>query len=87
MRLARSASPVSAQSLGLQRRLILGKQGIALLAKLPQVNPGEDAGLVHIVESDTHGIISRRLNGQDSDVALARYGHPAAATMRQLTLR
>src|SRR3954447_20557097 len=46
-----------------------------LVAERVQVVPGEDAGVVHVVEGDANGIVADRVDLRDGDVALARHRH------------
>src|ERR1700722_11796352 len=56
---------------------------VLLVAKRVQVIPGEDAGIMEIVEGDAYGIIADRLDLEDGDVALARNGD---ALLRRMPL-
>ncbi|CCV13693.1 hypothetical protein MESS4_590056 [Mesorhizobium sp. STM 4661] len=66
---------VAAQSLLLQFGEIGGPARLLLVAQRMQVAPGEDAGVVEIVESDADGIVADRLDLEDRDVALTGNGH------------
>src|SRR5215470_4847535 len=52
-------------------------------AELEQVVPGEDAGRVHVVEGEPRGVIADRVDLEDRDLALARYG---LALVRRMAL-
>ena len=54
---------------------------VLLVAQRVQIIPGEDAGIVEIVEGDADRIVADRLDLQDRDVALARHGHALLGRM------
>ena len=45
--------------------------GVPVLAKLAQIAPDEQSGVVAVVEHDAHGVIADRLEPQDGHVLLA----------------
>ena len=51
--------------------------------KLGEIIPAVDAGRVHVVEGEPHGVISDRLDFGDHDMALAWHG---LALVRRMTL-
>ena len=48
--------------------------GLLLAAERVEIGPGEDAGVVAVVEDDAHGVIADRLEPADGDVLLAADG-------------
>lgn len=49
--------------------------GGLIASQLVQIPPGEQAGVVPVVENDFHGILSDRLDGADTDSLLTEHQH------------
>src|SRR5882724_7483484 len=49
--------------------------GGLVAAQFVQIPPGEEAGVVPVVESDFHGILSDRLHGADADILFTEDQH------------
>ena len=50
-------------------------------AELRQVAPGEDAGVVAVVEADAQGVAADGFGAEDADLALFSWGRRAVAAM------
>ena len=55
--------------------------GRPVSSELVQVPPGEQTGVMAVVEDDFHGILSDRLNSADADVFLPQHQHFLAGPM------
>src|SRR5690606_13656498 len=49
-------------------------QRLALVTELAQIAPGEDAGVMAVVEGEAHGVVADRIDSGDRYVALAADG-------------
>ena len=63
---------IAAEAVLGQRVEIALPDPVLVAAEIVEIAPGEDAGIVHVVELDADGVMADRLDRHDADIAPAR---------------